>query len=177
MDALALSRPLVVGWSLGADVALEYSAAHPGSLAGLVLVDGALPTSQHLIADPEALRHGLKSPVMRMARALMGLTLYRYAVPVDQFADLVLEVDRQRTNLADTFVRLDCPTRMVLATATGHGGGENAQRVNSIWREAGERFAIDHPDIPVTWIEGSHNLPFTHPAEIAAQIAAVTSRA
>lgn len=113
---------------------------------------------------------------MRVARALMGLTAYRYAVPIDQYADLVIEVDEHRMSLGDAYDRLGCPTRMMLATATGHGNGANAQRVNAVWRESGERLAAEHPEIPVTWIEGSHRLPLTHPAEIATEIATIADR-
>lgn len=173
MAALQLARPIVVGWSLGADVAVEYALAHPGTLTGLVLIDGALPTAGPLIADRERMRRGLTSPVMRVARSLMRLTPYRYAVPVDQFADLVIEVDEHRMSLGNAYDRIDCPTRMVLATATGHGNGPNAQRVNAAWRQAGDKLATEHPDISVTWIDSSHQLPRTHPAEIAAEIAAI----
>lgn len=176
MASLKIGGPIVVGWSLGADVAVEYALAHRGAIAGLVLIDGALPTAGPLIADRDAMRRGLKSPLMRVARALMRLTPYRYAVPIDQYADLVIEVDEHRMSLGDAYDRLGCPTRMVLATATGHGNGANAERVNAVWRQSGERLAAEHPEIPVTWIEGSHRLPLTHPAEISAEIATIASR-
>ena len=51
MDEVAGHRPIVVGWSLGADLAVWYAAAHPGRVAGLFLIDGAVPVN--LVTDPE----------------------------------------------------------------------------------------------------------------------------
>ena len=40
IDAVGLSRPVIVGHSWGGDVALEYAVAHPRKTGGLVFVDG-----------------------------------------------------------------------------------------------------------------------------------------
>ncbi len=42
IDALDLERPVVVGHSWGANVALSLAADHPDSVRGIVLVDGGL---------------------------------------------------------------------------------------------------------------------------------------
>src|SRR5215218_5264651 len=42
LAALELERPVLVGHSWGAHVALQYAVDRPGALAGLVLVDGGL---------------------------------------------------------------------------------------------------------------------------------------
>src|SRR6187397_1437721 len=39
--ATGLERPILVGWSYGATIAMRYAAQHPGRVGGLVLVDGA----------------------------------------------------------------------------------------------------------------------------------------
>ena len=42
LAGLGLERPVLVGHSWGANVALQFAADRPGTLAGLALVDGAL---------------------------------------------------------------------------------------------------------------------------------------
>lgn len=43
IDAAALERPILVGLSLGANVAMAYALAHPGTIRGLLLVSPGLP--------------------------------------------------------------------------------------------------------------------------------------
>src|SRR5258708_14904744 len=43
MNQVAGDRPILVGWSMGADLAVWYAATHPGKVAGLFLIDGAVP--------------------------------------------------------------------------------------------------------------------------------------
>ncbi len=60
MDKVVGPRPLVVGWSLGADLAVWYAAAHPGRVGGLFLIDGAVPVN--LVTDPDDVRRRLNIP-------------------------------------------------------------------------------------------------------------------
>ncbi|GCE27663.1 hypothetical protein KDA_31470 [Dictyobacter alpinus] len=60
MDKVASDRPILVGWSLGADLAVWYAASHPGRVAGLFLIDGALPVN--LVSDPDDVRRRQKLP-------------------------------------------------------------------------------------------------------------------
>ncbi len=46
IEATKLVRPVLVGWSHGATLALRYAATHPGEVAGVVLVDGAFPVTR-----------------------------------------------------------------------------------------------------------------------------------
>ncbi len=57
MDQVVGDRPLMIGWSLGADLAVLYAAAHPGRVAGLFLIDGAAPP-QHAGDALRATPHG-----------------------------------------------------------------------------------------------------------------------
>ena len=43
IDATGIERPILVGWSHGATIAVRYAAQHPGRVGGLVLIDGAYP--------------------------------------------------------------------------------------------------------------------------------------
>lgn len=52
LDALKLEQALIVGHSLGAYIAAALAAEHPDRVAGLVLVDGALPIPGARDAEP-----------------------------------------------------------------------------------------------------------------------------
>jgi pimeloyl-ACP methyl ester carboxylesterase len=43
IDATGIERPILVGWSYGATLAVRYAAQHPEEVGGLVLIDGAYP--------------------------------------------------------------------------------------------------------------------------------------
>src|SRR5258708_24615065 len=51
MDQVAGDRPLVVGWSLGAALAVWYAAAHPGRVAGPSLPDCAVPVTHAVVPE------------------------------------------------------------------------------------------------------------------------------
>ena len=81
MDKVAGDRPILVGWSLGADLAVWYAASHPGKAAGLFLIDGAVPVN--LVTDPDDVRRRLNTPMMRIGPLLavtegQGLSPYAF---------------------------------------------------------------------------------------------------
>jgi pimeloyl-ACP methyl ester carboxylesterase len=47
------SAPVLMGHSLGADLAVHYAAEHPDSVAELVLIDGANPVPEPFITESE----------------------------------------------------------------------------------------------------------------------------
>lgn len=49
IDALALEKPVIVGWSMGGAITMAFAAAHPGVAGRLVLVD----TSPCLVQRPD----------------------------------------------------------------------------------------------------------------------------
>lgn len=48
LDALGLERPVLVGHSYGADIALYLAAAHPGRVADVIAIEAALPAMEQL---------------------------------------------------------------------------------------------------------------------------------
>jgi pimeloyl-ACP methyl ester carboxylesterase len=74
--ALELERPIVVGHSFGAGAVVELAMAHPESLGGMVLVDGALglpAEGRDSPPDGPMLRWALSQPAI--AQALVAATL------------------------------------------------------------------------------------------------------
>ncbi len=90
MDRVALKRPVLVGWSLGADLAVWYAARHPGKVAGLFLIDGALPVN--LVNDPLDLRRRLNTPMMHISPVLLYLVGMGYRLTPDQYATLTSQI-------------------------------------------------------------------------------------
>ncbi len=170
------NKPIVVGWSLGADLALAYAVAHPGEVGGLVLIDGAVPLTEPLIENETQLRQSLKSPIMKLSRLLIRFTPYNYQIWGDAFADIVVEVDARRQKLLGDYANASCPITMVLAEKSGGLKGAHAERNNKIWRASAERLVAQYPSISIQWIDDSHQLPFKHPVELAKTIDEVAAR-
>lgn len=167
MDAVTSSKPIVVGWSLGADIAVAYAAKHPGIVGGIVIIDGAVPITAPLVEDEARMRQALKSPPVKISLFLMSFTPYRYAIVGDAYADIVVELDTLRPNLLDVYKKLDCAATMIMATKSAGEKGAHAERNNKIWREGVDRLREIRPDISVHWIDDTHQLPFRHPAELS----------
>lgn len=167
VNEVCKDKAIIVGWSLGADLALEYATAHSDKVAGLVLIDGAVPLSEPLVKDEAQLRQSLKSPVMKLSRLLIRFTPYKYQIWGDAYADIVMELDKRRQNILNDYKKLACPTIMILAEESAGSSGARAERNNKIWHDGATRLLHENPSISVQWIEGSHQLPFKHPVELA----------
>jgi pimeloyl-ACP methyl ester carboxylesterase len=167
MDAVVSSKPILVAWSLGADLAVAYAAKYPGTIRGIVIVDGAVPITAPLVEDEAKMRQALKSLPVRISLFLMKFTPYRYAIAGDAYADIVVELDTLRPTLLDVYKKLDCAVTMIMATKSAGEKGAHAERNNKIWREGVERVRVVRPDISIHWIDGTHQLPFKHSTELS----------
>lgn len=174
MDKVAGDRPVLIGWSLGADLAVWYAASHPGKVAGLFLIDGALPVN--LVTDPEDLKRRLDTPAMRIAPLLMYLVGMGYHLTPSQYAALTIEVNKRREQLISAYDQLDCPVELVLAAKSAGEKGERAERSNARWRAGGEQLAQAFPRLTLTWLDSTHQLPFKEPATLARLLEAFVRR-
>ncbi len=174
MDWVAGDRPVLVGWSLGADLAVWYAANHPGKVAGLFLIDGAVPVN--LVTDPEDLRRRLDTPAMRIGPRLMYLVGMGYHLTPPEYATLTIELNQRREQLLSAYNQLDCPVEMVLATKSAGEKGERAERTNALWQAGGEQLAQAFPRLSLSWVESTHLLPFKEPATIARLLDAFVRR-
>jgi pimeloyl-ACP methyl ester carboxylesterase len=165
MDKVALDRPILVGWSLGADLAVWYAASHPGKVAGLFLIDGAVPVN--LVSDPLDVRRRLNTPVMRIGPLLLYLVGMGYRLTPDEYATLTIELNRRREQLLSAYEKLDCPVELVLAAKTAGEKGARAERNNALWRAGGEQLASVHPTLSIQWLDNTHLLPFKEPIKLA----------
>lgn len=164
-DSVAGPRPIVVGWSLGADLAVWYAARHPGRVAGLFLIDGAVPVN--LVIDPEDTRRRLNTPAVKFGPLLLYLVGMGYRLTPDEYATLTIELNKRREQLLSAYEQLDCPVELVLAMKSAGEKGERAERNNALWRSGGEQLERLHPAFSIQWLDGSHQLPLKEPVSLA----------
>jgi pimeloyl-ACP methyl ester carboxylesterase len=174
MDRVAGEQPLVVGWSLGADLAVWYAAAHPGRVAGLFLIDGAVPVN--LVTDPEDLKRRLNTPTMKVGPRLLSLVGMGYRLTPSEYADLTIGVNMHREQLLSAYDQLDCPVELALATKSAGEKGERAERNNTLWRASGEQLARLYPAYALQWVDNTHFLPFKEPTTLARSLDSFAQR-
>lgn len=126
IDATGLERPVLVGWSYGATLAVRYAAEHPGRVAGLVLVDGAYPIAMFDEAGKEKVR-GQFRRLGWLMRIMAAFGRSARLSPADS-ADVVIEMDAVNGALGPDFAALRCPTVFVVGTGAHSGATEEEMR-------------------------------------------------
>ncbi|MFE1469781.1 alpha/beta fold hydrolase [Nocardiopsis dassonvillei] len=160
--------PVLVGYSLGADLAVHHASEHPGGVAELVLLDGANPVPEPFVteADLPFFRAMWQEQAARQ-EAQRG-TAHQVLLTAQEVIDLNTEIDEVRSTILDRYDRIDLPVSMVVSTAmAGDRGGEHATRFNRNWRAGVARLVRAQPRIAVHRLDADHQLVFTHAPEIA----------
>jgi pimeloyl-ACP methyl ester carboxylesterase len=124
IDATGVERPVLVGWSHGATLAVRFATQHPEQVGGLVLVDGAYPIAVFDEAGKEKVRTQFRrlGPIMRVMAALGRSARMSPA----EAADVVIEMDAVNGEL--DFAALDCPTVFIVGTGAHSGATEEEMR-------------------------------------------------
>jgi len=160
--------PVLVGHSLGADLAVHYAAGHPDAVAGLVLIDGANPVPEPFLTEADlsefrAMAEGLRHELERVEGTARQVLL----TPQD-FLDLNLEIEEVRSEILDRYRKIDHPIHMIISTAmAGDGDDARTQWRNRNWRAGIERLIRERPHIATSWLDADHRLVVTHAPEIA----------
>lgn len=160
--------PVLVGYSLGADLAVHYACEHPDAVAELVLIDGANPVPEPFITEavlPEFRAMGADLAARQQAER--G-TERQVLLTAQDILDLNLEIDVIRSEILDRYRKIDRPITMIMSTSMAGDSGEgHAPRFNRNWRAGVERLVREHPRIATTWLDADHRLVLTHAPDIA----------
>ena len=155
LKARGVERPILVGWSYGALIAVHWAARNPDRVQAVVSVDGALP-SEWLDEDTREQVRALfrrLSPLFPIARGL-GLAARMSAV---QHAEINLELNElcAPTALEPVLDQVSAPTRYILGT--GGNLGADAKTMEQL-RANLEAVTARNPNIRVsTKVASNHS--------------------
>ena len=194
MDYLGLEKPVVVGHSWGATVALELVGTQHGSAGGLVFIDGPVQSAANLFSWEEAQKimqpplprfTSFEEAVAQSRRDFEGawdqdLESFVKARIVPDAGALVLTLTAPvRLELLRglyeaqpdvLWPRVEVPAAALLAR---HGPVRIATS-----REAGAaRLAELAPNVEIRWYESPHDIPLFMPADVASAIDRIASLA
>ncbi|WP_047867464.1 alpha/beta fold hydrolase [Nocardiopsis sp. RV163] len=160
--------PVLVGYSLGADLVVHHASERPGGIAELVLLDGANPTPEPFVTEADLpLFRAMWQEQAERREAQRG-TAHQVLLTTQEVIDLNREIDAARSTILDRYDRIDLPISMVVSAAmAGDRGGEHAPRFNRNWRAGVARLVRAQPRIVVHRLDADHQLVFTHAPEIA----------
>lgn len=164
------SPPVLVGYSLGADLAVHYAAERPDAVAGLVLIDGANPLPEPFITDADLaqFRAMAEDPATRREIEQAKGTARQVLLTAQDVLDLQLEMDVVRSGILDRYRRIDCPIHMIMSTSIAGDSTEGrAPRHNRLWHAGIDRLVRERPHISTSWLDADHRLVFTHAPKIA----------
>lgn len=128
-----VERPILVGWSHGATLAVLYALRHPSKVAGLVLVDGAFP----IVMFDEPAKEKARAQFRRMALPMRALAAFGLSAKMsaDEAARVLFEMDKANGEL--DFAALTCPTRYVVGSGAHTGATpEEVARMRSATTKA-----------------------------------------
>lgn len=173
MAEVGPAQPVLVGYSLGADLAVHHAAAHPGTVDRLVLVDGANPVPEPFLTEADRpVFRAMWDDLAAENEARRG-TARQVLLTGQEILDLNVEIDEVRSRILGRYREIDRPIGMIMSTAMAGDSGEDlAVRCNRNWRAGVERLVRARPDIATSWLDADHGLVFTHAPEIARIIAA-----
>ena len=194
IDNLGLEKPVVVGHSWGATVALELVGTRQGTTGGLVFIDGPVQSAANLFSWEEAQKI-MQPPLPRFTSFEQAVSQSKRDFGGAWDQDLESFVKARIVPDADALVlTLTAPVRLELlrglyeaqpdvlwprvevpaaALLARHGPARIATS-----REVGAaRLAELAPKVEISWYESPHDIPLFLPAEVASSVEHIASLA
>ncbi|WP_235995510.1 alpha/beta fold hydrolase [Nonomuraea montanisoli] len=162
------SPPVLVGYSLGADLAVHHASEHPGAVAELVLIDGANPVPEPFVTEADLAEFRAMWEDLAAAQEALRGTARQVSLTAHDILDLNVEIDAVRSAILDRYRKIDCPISMIMSTSMAGDDDEGpAPRFNRNWRAGVERLVREQPRVSTSWLDADHRLVFTHAPQIA----------
>ena len=126
IEATGIERPILVGWSYGATLAVRYAAQNPGRARGLVLIDGAYPIAMF----DEAGKEKVRAQFRRLGWIMRIMAVFGRSARMSpaESAEVVIEMDAVNGQLGPDFAALECPAEFVVGTGAHSGATEDEMR-------------------------------------------------
>jgi esterase len=161
------SAPVLVGHSLGADLAVHYASECPDTVAELVLIDGANSVPEPFITEADLPEFRALWEDLATRHASTRGTARQVLLTAQEIFDLNLEIDVVRSEILDRYRKIDRPISMIMSTAMAGRGEGRARWRNQNWRAGIERLVRERPHVSTSWLDADHRLVRTHAPEIA----------
>ena len=191
---LGLEKPVVVGHSWGATIALEFVGTRPGGAGGLVFIDGPVQSAANLFNWEEAQKI-MQPPLPRFTTFEEAVAESRRDFEGAWDQDLESFVKARIVPEGDQLVlTLTAPVRLELlrglyeaqpdvlwsrveVPAAALLAKRSAARIARSTALGVERLATLAPKVEVSWFDSPHDIPLYLPAEVASVIEHVASLA
>jgi pimeloyl-ACP methyl ester carboxylesterase len=192
--ATGLRRPIVVGHSWGANVALELAARHPRRVSGAILLDGGFSSMRDRF-DWRTAKRVLSPPAfggIPVEAFVSGIPEHTGLERTPEIENVVLSLVRvdgrgrvhprlARSNHlkilhalwaqdTDGLLRRGRVPTLVLAARTRDVPPDQAE-FTRVKAEAASRIRAIGPPVAFEWIEGIHDVPLQRPEAVARRIA------
>jgi pimeloyl-ACP methyl ester carboxylesterase len=125
LRATRVDRPLLVGWSYGAEVALHWATQNPDRVAGVVMVDGGYPWDYLATLEGDG-----RAQIRRMFRRLRWIMplarVFGMAarMSAEEHAEINIELSEVVAASDPLFDKVTFPMRFVVASGASLGGGK-----------------------------------------------------
>ena len=196
LRAVGAKKPVLVGHSYGANVAIDYAARHARGLAGVISVDGGMGSISEIM-DWKAAREMLAPPKLAgmpidelLAYGREGPLAHVWSPKVDRIMRSLFEVDtrgRGKPRLAranhfrilramygqkpkDLLARMKVPVLMYCARPRASVMDEE-RGFYEMKRNSVATIRAANPSVMIEWITSIHDIPLDRPRELAKRIA------